>query len=70
MNIIGIDDEAEPAIGAEFCHAVKVDEEGEEDLVCGGAVLEDAKEICFEGYGGYVAGVEGEGGGGGGECCA
>jgi hypothetical protein len=44
---------------ADFGHAVKVDEKGKEDLICGWAVLEDAEEVSFETDGRDVAGVEG-----------
>ena len=75
MDIVRIYDEcASRGVCGELGHAVKVDQEAEKDLVCGGAVFEDAEEIGLERNGGDVACMEGERCGGRGEgssgsCC-
>ena len=43
-----------------FGHAVEVDEEAEEDFICGGAVLVDARQIAGDGYGGDVLAMKGQ----------
>jgi hypothetical protein len=49
MNVVGIDDErASGGIADELAHAVKIDEEGEENFVRGWTVLEDTEEIGLE----------------------
>ena len=77
MDIIAVNDErTASALQAELRHPIKVHEEAEEDVVGRGAVLENAKEVRFEGDGGDVARMECESGcrggegsaGGGGEC--
>jgi len=45
-------------LGGQFGHSIKIDEEREEDLVCGGTVLVDAEEVCFECNCGDVASME------------
>ena len=63
MDVVRVYDEsAGGSVGSKLGHAIKVDEETEEDLVCGGTVLEDAQEISLEGYGGDIAGMECKGG--------
>jgi len=63
MDVVRVDDERSVGgVGIKFTHTVEIDQEGEEDLVGGGAVLEDTEEIGFEGDGGDVSGMEGEGG--------
>jgi len=63
MDVVRVDDKRSiGGIGIEFTHTVEIDQEGEEDLVGGGAVLEDAEKIGFEGDGGDVSGMEGESG--------
>jgi len=62
MYIKAIDDEcASGGFPSELAHPVKIDQETEEDFVSGWTVFEDAEKVRFEGYGGDVAGVEGEG---------
>ena len=46
MYIEAVDHEgAGGGLGSQLAHPVEIDEEAEEDLVCGGAVLEDAEEV-------------------------
>ena len=62
MDVVRVYDEcAGCCVGSKLGHAIKVDKEAEENLVCGRAVFEDAEEICLEGYGWDVAGMESEG---------
>jgi len=75
MDVVRVDDECSiGGIGIEFTHTVEIDQEGKEDLVGSGTILEDAEKVGFEGDGGDVSGVEGEGrfrggyGGAGGGC--
>ena len=63
MDVIGVDDKCSGSgIGIEFAHAVEIDQKGEEDFVGGGTVLENTEKISFEGDGGDVSSMEGEGG--------
>jgi hypothetical protein len=66
MDIVRVDNKG-PARGfcAELGHAVKVDEKGKEDLICGRTVFKDAKKVGFEADGGDISGVEGQRRGGG-----
>ncbi|KAG6849745.1 hypothetical protein H0H87_002473, partial [Tephrocybe sp. NHM501043] len=61
------DEAAADRITTELAHPVKVDQQGEEDLVRCRAVLEDAEELRFKRYCGDIARVEGESGSGGGK---
>ena len=42
----------------ELGHAIEINEEGDKDLVGGWTILEDAKEVGFEGDCGCGAGME------------
>lgn len=65
MDIIGVYDECpSDSVVAELGHPVKVDKQRQKDIVRGGAVLEDSEEICLQGNGGDVSGMESEGSGG------
>lgn len=63
VDIVGIDDEGSARrLCGNSGHPVEIDEEGEEHLICGWTIFEDAEEVGFEGDRWDVAGVEGQGG--------
>lgn len=65
MDIVRIYNESTVcSVGSELGHAVEIDEETEEDLVCGWTVFKDAEEISLKRYCRDVACVESKGCGG------
>lgn len=62
MHVVTVDDKRPPcALQAQFRHAVEVDEQAQENVVRGRAVLEDPQEVRFEGYGGDITSMERKG---------
>lgn len=67
MDVKVINDElAACCLLRELGHAIKIDQERYEDLVCGRAVFEDSEKIGLEGDSRYIASMKREGRG---RCC-
>jgi hypothetical protein len=63
MDVIRVNDKGfSSGLAAELGHAIKVNEEGEKDLVRRWTVFQDSEQVSFKGDRWYVAGVKGQSG--------